>query len=76
MLKQGVLLSIQSQEHLNLLSEMVDGVEEDAILIDEEYVAFFDEVLWIIPLTQIEPGHFMSGVKPRKFMPWYRKEKK
>jgi len=72
MLKHGVLLLISSQEELNLLAEAVDGVEVDALHVDEPYLAFMDEVLWLVPQSELEEGHFMSQVKPRKFMSWFR----
>jgi len=72
MLKHGVLLLISSQEELNLLAEVVDGVEVDALHVDEPYLAFMDEVLWLVPQSELEEGHFMSQVKPRKFMSWFK----
>ena len=70
-LKHGVLLLIETQEELNLLAEVVDGVEVDALHIDEPYIAFMDEVLYVVPQNKLEEGHFMSEVKPRRFTPWY-----
>jgi len=74
-LKHGVLLLIASQDELNLLSEVVDGVEVDALHIEEPYLAFMDEVLYVVPQSELEEGHFMEDVKPRKFSSWYRKVK-
>ena len=71
-LKHGVLLLITHQEELNQLSEVVSGVEVDALFIDEPYVVFMDEVLHIVPRSQLEEGHFMYDVKPRKFKSWYK----
>lgn len=75
-LKHGVLLLIENQEQLNLFANVVDGVEVDALYINEPYLAFMDEVLWIVPQSKLEEGHFMSEVKPRKFMPWFRSIKR
>lgn len=75
-LKYGVLLLIETQEELNMLAEVVDGVEVDALHVDESYVAFMDEVLHVVPQSQLEEGHFMSGVKPRKFSSWYKSIKR
>jgi len=72
MLKHSVLLMIETQEELNQLAEVVDGVEVDALHIDEPYLVFMDEVLWIIPQSKLESGHFMEQVKPRKFLSWYK----
>ena len=71
-LKHGVLLLITHQEELNQLSEVVDGVEVDALFIDEPYLVFMEEVLHIVPQSQLEEGHFMKEVKPRKFKSWYK----
>jgi len=76
MLKHGVLLLISSQEELNLLAEVVDGVEVDALHVDEPYLAFMDDVLWLVPQSELEEGHFMSQVKPRKFMSWFKSVKR
>lgn len=75
-LKHGVLLLITNQDELNMLAEVVDGVEVDALHIDEPYLAFMDEVLWLIPQSKLEEGHFMSNVKPRSFKPWCRTAKR
>lgn len=75
-LKHGVLLLIETQEELNLLSEVVDGVEVDALHIDEPYLAFMDEVLYVVPQSKLEEGNFMSEVKPRRFMFWYKSVKR
>ena len=74
-LKHGVLLLVETQEELNLLAEVVDGVEADALHIEEPYIAFMDEVLYVVPQSKLEEGHFMSEVKPRRLMPWYRSQK-
>jgi len=71
-LKHGVLLLIASQDELNLLAEVVDGVEVDAVLITEPYLAFMDDVLWVVPQSQLESGHFLEEVKPRKFSSWLK----
>jgi len=74
-LKHGVLLLIASQDELNLLAEVVDGVEVDALYVDEPYLAFMEDVLYVVPQSELEEGHFMKDVKPRKFSSWYRKVK-
>lgn len=75
-LKHGVLLIIETQEELNILAEVVDGVEVDALHIDEPYLAFMEEVLIVVAQSQLELGHFMSEVKPRKFSSWYKSIKR
>ena len=74
-LKHGVLLLIADQEELNMLAEVVDGVEVDALHIEEPYLAFMDEVLWVVPQSKLEEGHFMSEVKPRKLRSWHKSVK-
>ena len=75
-LKYGVLLLINNQEELNMLAEVVDGVEVDALHVDEPYLVFMDDVLHVVPQSQLEQGHFMSEVKPRKFNSWYKSIKR
>lgn len=75
-LKHGVLLLIETQEELNLLAEVVEGVEVDALLVNESYVAFVDEVLYVVPKSELEEGHFMRDIKPRRFLPWYKSVKR
>ena len=74
-LKHGVLVLIETQEELNQLSEVVDGVEVDALHIDEPYLAFMEEVLMVVPQSQLEVGHQFYGVRPRRFSSWYRSVK-
>jgi len=75
-LNYNVLLLIKTQEELNLFAEVVDGVEADALHIDEPYLAFMDEVLYIVPQNKLEAGHFIESVKPRRFKPWSRSIKR
>ena len=75
-LKHSDLLLIETQDELNLLAEVLDGVEVDALHIDEPYLVFMEEVLTVVPQSQLELGHFMSEVKPRKFMSWYKSIKR
>ncbi len=75
-LKCGVLLLIESQEELNSLAEVVCGVEVDALHIDEPYVAFVDDVLYVVPLSQIVEGHMYFRIKPRRFGSWIRSVKR
>ena len=74
-LKTGVLLLIESQEELNILADLTQTLELDSLHIDDDYVAYMEDVLIVIPLREIEVGHWTSQVKPRKFGSWYRKHK-
>ena len=74
MLKHNILLLIENQEQLNQLSELVDGVEVDALHIDEDYVAYMDDVLYVVPYSQIDDTHFLRHVKPTVFRKWYQKQ--
>lgn len=76
MLKHSVLLLISSQEELNMLAEVVEGVEVDALLVDEPYVAYMEEVLYVVPQSQIDETHFMRNVRPTLFIKWYKKIKR
>jgi len=71
-LKHGVLLLIANQEELNMFAEVVSGVEVDALHIDEPYVAYMEEVLYVIPQSEIDESHFMYNIKPRKLKSWYK----
>jgi len=75
-LKHGVLLLIANQDELNQLAEVVDGVEVDALHVDEDYVAYMDDVLYVVPYSQIDETHFMRVIKPTLFKKWYKKVKR
>ncbi len=76
-LKHNVVLAINTQDELNLLAELEEGISEDAVLIDEPYVAFKDNdnAVQLLPLSEIDESYPMEFDKPRKFMPWYRKNR-
>jgi len=74
-LKHGVLLLIENQDQLNMLAEVTDMVD-DCLHIDEPYLAFMEEVLIIVPQSQLEEGHMFYGVKPRRFNAWYKSVKR
>ncbi len=74
MLKSNELILIENQEELNQLAEVISGVEVDALYIDEDYVAYMDEVIWIVPLSEIDDTHFMRYTKPTPFKKWFKKE--
>ena len=65
---------IETQEELNKLAE-VTGIATDSLHIDEEYVAYMDEVLMVVPRTEIDETHFMRDVEPTIFRKWYKKVK-
>ena len=64
MLNNNTLLLIQTQEELNQLAECIAGVEVDALHIDQDYVVYMDEVVWVVPLSEIDDTHFMRNIKP------------
>lgn len=74
MLNHNTLLLIQTQEELNQLAEATKSIALDSLHIDEHYVAFMEEVLIVIPQSQIEEGHWTSRVKPTLFSKWYKKQ--
>jgi len=74
MLKHSVVVLISTQEELNQFAELED-VPEDALHIDEDYVAYMDDVLYVVPYSQIDETHFMRHVKPTLFRKWYKKNK-
>ena len=75
MLKSSVVLLIQTQEELNQLAEITKDIAYDSILVDEPYLAFMDEVLWIVPQSRVEEGHWAGMVKPVLFRKWYKKQR-
>ena len=74
-LKHNTIILLSSQEELNMFAEVVEVIELDSLHVDEPYVAFIEEVVCVMPQSQIEEGHRFYGVKPRKFMSWYRSVK-
>ena len=75
MLNCGILLLIETQDELNQLAEVTRCLALDSLHIDEEYVAYMDEVLMVVPRTEIDETHFMRNVKPTLFRKWYKKVK-
>lgn len=76
-LKHNIVLAINTQDELNLLAELEEGISVDALLIDEPYVAFKDNdnAVQLLPLSDIDESYPREFNKPRKLMPWYRKNK-
>jgi len=74
-LKHNVVLAINTQEELNLFAELEDGIKEDCVYINEPYIAFKDNdnAIQLLPLREIDESYPLEFKKPRKFMPWYRK---
>ena len=75
MLRHNVVLLIETQEELNQLAEITKDIALDSIFIDEPYLAFMDEVLWIVPQSGIDASHWASMIKPTLFKKWYKKQK-
>lgn len=75
MLKNNIVLLIETQEELNQLAEITKDIALDSIFVDEPYVAFMDEVLWIVPQNKVEEGHWASLVRPTLFRKWFKKIK-
>lgn len=76
MLKNNIVLLIETQEELNQLADITKDIALDSIFVDEPYVAFMDEVLWIVPQNNLEFGHWASLVRPTLFRKWYKKQKR
>ena len=80
MIKTCEVIAIENQDQLNKLVEVMleflgGGLAYDSIHIDETYVAYVDEVLHIIPQSQIEVGHWSEAIRPRKFSQWLQSVK-
>lgn len=74
-LKHGVLLLIANQDELNILAEVVEVIELDSLHVEEPYVAFMEEVLCVMPQSQIDESHQHFHTKPRKMKSWVRSQK-
>lgn len=76
-LKHGVILLIASQEELNQLSELEEGVAEDALHVDEPYLAWKDgdDAIQLMAQSQLDESYPIEFYKPKKFNGWYRKHK-
>lgn len=70
-LASGIVLLITTQEELNQLATL-EGIKQDEIHVDQHYVAYMEDVLHVIPLSEVDDGFPMEFKKPRKFSTWYR----
>ncbi len=75
-LKYNAVVLIETQEDLNQFAEL-EEVPEDALHIDEDYVAFRDDLgaVQLIPKSKLEAGHWSSQIKPTLFRKWYNKNR-
>ncbi len=75
-LKYNVVVLIETQEELNQFAEL-EQVPQDALHIDQDYVAFRDdlEAVQIIPRVETLEGYPLEFEKPTLFRKWYRKNK-
>lgn len=72
-LPYGALLVINTQEELNEFVEIMEILEKDSLVIDEEYVVYMDEVVYIVPYKEIDESHFLFGAAKIKFNKWRKK---
>lgn len=83
-LKAGVLLLFNTQEQFNQLCSFFPELQEDSILIDDDYCAYMDEY----PALQVQPLSEFSedieniieafehrNLKPIDFDKWFKKFK-
>ena len=65
-LKPNIVLAINTQDELNLLAELEEGISEDAVLIDEPYVAFKDNdnAVQFLSLSKIDESYPREFDKP------------
>ena len=73
MFAHNTLVLIETQEELNQLAEATGSLALDSLHIDEDYVAYVDEVLIVVPLKEIDETHYLRGIKPTLFRKWYKK---
>ena len=76
-LKHNIVLLITTQEELNQLAELEEGVCTDALHIDEPYICFkdSDDAVHILPQSQASELNEMQHIKPSRFSSWYNKNK-
>lgn len=76
-LKHNIVLLITTQDELNQLAELEEGVCVDALHINEPYICFKDSdgAIQILPQSQASELNEMQHIKPRKFSGWYRTNK-
>ena len=75
MIKQGEVILIANQDELNKFVEVMREntditLNQDELHIDKNYVAFMEDVLYMIEQDKIETGHWTEHIKPRKFSQW------
>lgn len=77
-LKHNIVLAVNTQEELNLLAELEEGVNVDCLCIDEPYVAFkdSDNAIQLLPFSEVDDSFPREFNKPRKLKPWYRSNNK
>jgi len=75
-LKYNVVVLIKTQEDLNQFAEL-EEVPQDALHIDQDYVAFRDDLgaVQIIPRVETLEGYPLEFEKPTLFRKWYKKNK-
>ena len=76
-LKHNIVLLITTQEELNQFAELED-VPKDALHIDQEYVAFRDDLgaIQLIPRAETLEGYPLEFDKPTLFRRWYNRNRK
>lgn len=76
-LKHNVVLLIVAQYELNQLSELEEGIAEDALYIDEPYLAWKDQddAIQLMAQSQLDDSFPQEFYKPTLFRKWYRRHK-
>jgi len=76
-LKHNIVLLITTQDELNKLAELEEGICVDALHIEEPYICFkdSDDAIQILPQSQARELNEMQYIKPRNFKSWYNRNK-
>lgn len=76
-LKHNIVLLIATQDELNQLSELEEGIAEDALYIDELYLAWKDQddAIQLMAQSQLDDSFPQEFYKPTLFRKWYKKHK-
>ena len=80
MIKQGEVILISNQDDLNTFVEVMREntditLNQDELHINKNYVAFMEDVLYIIEQDKTETGHWTKNIRPRKFSSWLQSVK-
>lgn len=77
MLRYGEAVLIKSQDELNQFCKLFDGLADDALHIDEDYVAYLDNLdgISIVPLSEFVPDG-VHEIHTTPFKKWFKRKRR